>query len=188
MLVNTFFEKRVEQLFDVTERLARALSEAGIPYRIIGGLATYLHVEAADPGAGRLTRDVDAAVDRRDLEAIIAATRPYGFAFRHVAGVDMLLDTAEPNVKRAVHLVFIREKVRPEYVEPVPDFSAPTRLRENLLVASVADLVRMKLTSFRDKDRVHIRDLDGVGLITMEIEAALPDVLRERLAHIRATE
>ena len=61
-------------------------------------------------------------------------------------------------------------------------------LRENLLVASVADLVRMKLTSFRDKDRVHIRDLDGVGLITTEIEAALPDVLRERLARIRATE
>ena len=56
------------------------------------------------------------------------------------------------------------------------------------MVTSVADLVRMKLTSFREKDRVHIRDLDGVGLITTEIEAALPDVLRERLAHIRATE
>lgn len=45
----------------------------------------------------------------------------------------------------------------------------------------------MMLTSFRDQDRVHIRDLDGVGLVTPEIEASLSPVLRERLAHIRAT-
>jgi hypothetical protein len=46
----------------------------------------------------------------------------------------------------------------------------------------------MKLTSFRDKDRVHVRDLDSVGLITSEIEAGLPELLRERLAQVRATE
>ena len=45
----------------------------------------------------------------------------------------------------------------------------------------------MKLTSFRLKDQVHIQDLDGVGLITPEIEAGLSDVLRERLAKVRAT-
>jgi hypothetical protein len=46
----------------------------------------------------------------------------------------------------------------------------------------------MKLTSFRLKDKVHIQDLDGVGLITPEIESGLPPVLRERLAEVRATE
>ena len=46
----------------------------------------------------------------------------------------------------------------------------------------------MKLTSFRDKDRVHVRDMDGVGLITAEVEAGLSPALAERLKHIRATE
>jgi len=45
----------------------------------------------------------------------------------------------------------------------------------------------MKLTSFRLKDKVHIQDLDGVGLITAEIEASLPEALRERLKEVRAT-
>jgi len=56
------------------------------------------------------------------------------------------------------------------------------------LIAPVADLVKMKLTSFRDKDRVHVRDMDGVGLITPEIEAGLPEPLRQRLAEVRASE
>jgi hypothetical protein len=46
----------------------------------------------------------------------------------------------------------------------------------------------MKLTSFRLKDKTHIIDMDSVGLITPEIEAGLPDVLRERLVQVRAEE
>ena len=99
----------------------------------------------------------------------------------------MLLDAAQPNVRRAVHLIFAGEKVRPEDSETVPGFTPPARFRE-VLVAPVADLVRRKLTSFRDKDRVHVRELDGAGLITPEIEAGLPEGLRERLQVIRATE
>jgi hypothetical protein len=45
----------------------------------------------------------------------------------------------------------------------------------------------MKLTSFRLKDQVHIQDMDSVDLITREIETGLPDVLRQRLAQVRAT-
>jgi hypothetical protein len=56
------------------------------------------------------------------------------------------------------------------------------------LIAPVRDLVKMKLTSFRLKDRVHIQDMDGVGLITPEVERSLPDILRQRLADVRATE
>jgi hypothetical protein len=44
----------------------------------------------------------------------------------------------------------------------------------------------MKLTSFRLRDKVHIIDMDTVGLITPEIEAALPDALRLRLHQVRA--
>jgi hypothetical protein len=50
----------------------------------------------------------------------------------------------------------------------------------------VADLVRMKLTGFRLKDKVHIQDLDAAQLITAEIEASLPEALRARLEEVRA--
>jgi hypothetical protein len=46
----------------------------------------------------------------------------------------------------------------------------------------------MKLVSYRLKDRVHIQDMDAAGLVTPEIEAALPPELRRRLEEIRATE
>jgi hypothetical protein len=53
------------------------------------------------------------------------------------------------------------------------------------LLAPVADLVRMKLTSFRLKDKVHLQDMDSVGLITPKIEAGLPAELRDRLHQLR---
>ncbi len=188
MLVNTFFETKVERLRDVAERLAAALGSAGIPYRVIGGYAVFTYVDRVDPLKARLTADLDIIVDRADLERISKAAEPFGFRFRHVAGIDMLVDAAEPRARSAVHMIFVREKVRPEYVEPVPDFSEPTRTPEGVLLAPVGDILRMKLTSFRMKDRVHVQDMDSVGLITPEIEAALPEVLRARLAEVRATE
>jgi len=118
----------------------------------------------------------------------VNALRPFGFAYRHAAGVDMLVDAREPRARSAVHLVFVREKVRAEYVEPVPDFSPPVRTTEGVLLAPVADLVRRKLTSYRLKDRVHIQDLDAVGLITPAVETRLSDVLLARLREVRAAE
>jgi hypothetical protein len=188
MLVNTFFENKVDQLFEVAGRLAQALSQAGIEYRVVGGFAAYMHVNAVDPIAARLTRDIDVAVDRADLDRIIEAVRPSGFRYRHVAGVDMLVDAEAPKAHSAVHLLFVREKVRKDYAEAVPDFSPAVRYENRISVVSVADLVKMKLTSFRDKDRVHVRDLDGVGLITPEVEAVLSATLKSRLDEIRATE
>lgn len=187
MLVNARYEKHVEQLTELAGRFAAALNAAGLEYRIVGGFAVYVHVNAVDPLAARLTRDIDVAIRREDLDRIARAVKPFGLRLRHAAGVDMLVDASDPKARSAVHLIFAREKVRPEYVEPVPDFQ-PVPAVEGLLVAPVADLVRMKLVSFRLKDRVHIQDLDSVGLITPEIEASLPEILRSRLAEIRSTE
>jgi len=182
MLALTAYDTYVEKLFDTLKRFTVALSQAGIEYRVIGGMAVFLHVNERDTMAARLTNDIDVAVDRRDIGSIARAVEPFGFTYRHVAGVDMLVETAKPKARSAVHLIFVREKVRPEYLEPVPDFSPVTPTSDGVLIAPVADLVKMKLTSFRLKDRVHIQDMDGVGLITPEIEAGLPEPLRQRLA------
>ena len=53
MLANTIFEDAVEKLFDVTMRFAAALDAAGIPYRVVGGLAVFVHVDARDRSHGR---------------------------------------------------------------------------------------------------------------------------------------
>jgi hypothetical protein len=45
----------------------------------------------------------------------------------------------------------------------------------------------MKLLSNRDKDRTHVRDLIGVGLIDRSWLARLPAVLVERLQEILDT-
>jgi hypothetical protein len=182
------YDRHLQRLFETIDRLARALGRAGVEYRIVGGVAVFLHVHERDPLAARSTRDVDVAVNRRDLAAIIEAVRPAGFEYRHAAGVDMLIDAREPRARSAVHLVFVGEKVRPHYLEAVPAFSPPIRTEEGVLLIAVADLVQMKLTSFRLRDRVHLQDLDSVGLITAEVEAGLPQALRDRLRDLRTQE
>jgi hypothetical protein len=61
-------------------------------------------------------------------------------------------------------------------------------LGEDVPVIPVADLLRMKLSAFRDKDRVHVRGMDAAGLITAGVEEKLPGELRVRLQHLRETE
>ena len=187
MLTAAAYDIHVEQLLERMLRFHAVMEAAGIPYRIVGGLATFIHVYERQPIKARLTQDVDAGVARNDLQRIIQAAKRGGFVYRHVAGIDMLLDPGKPSSRSAIHLIFIGEKVRPEYLAEIPA-SDPVRTKEGIWVCPVADLVLMKLTSFRLKDKVHIQDLDGVGLITPEIEEALPDPLRERLQEVRTLE
>jgi hypothetical protein len=184
----------------------------------------FFQVSERDPDAARLTRDVDVALGRNDLQRIAKAAEDFGFRYQRSAGVisrvlmgnrsltvaarnerfrtatvrersaehhisiDMLVDAKEPKARSAVHLLFVRERVRPDYLEPVPGFSEPTVTAEGILLAPVSDLLRMKLTSFRLRDKTHVIDMDSVGLITPEIEAALPDSLRRRLQQVREEE
>ena len=175
LYVNTFFEKRVEQLFDLAGRVEAAFTAAGLEYRVIGGLAVYLYVEEAEPDAARLTRHIDIAVRRDDLDRIARAVEPFGMEYRHVAGVDVLVQAGAPSVRRAVRLI-------------LTDEIGACRTLQGVRLIPLADLISMKLTSFRSKDETHLKDLDEAGLITPEIEAGLSETLRARLAQVRARE
>jgi len=175
VVVNSFFEARLEQLIGLAELVEKAFSSAGLEYRVAGGLAAYLYVEDAEPDAGRLTKDIDITVRRADLEQIAKAVETFGLEYRHAAGLDMLVRREQVPARRAVHL----------YPEAAPELG-PYRRIKGLRLIPLADLVRMKLTSFRAKDEAHLKDLDEAGLITGEIEAALSPILRERLAQVRA--
>jgi hypothetical protein len=78
IFVNTFFEERVKNLFNLAERVEKAFSAARLEYRVVGGLAAYLYVEQVEPDAGRLTKDIDIVVRREDLEKIAKAAEAVG--------------------------------------------------------------------------------------------------------------
>jgi hypothetical protein len=99
----------------------------------------------------------------------------------------MLLPPGETQARNPVHLIFTGEKLRPNQATPNPPLR-PQRLSVHgvdVAVAPVADLVLMKLSNNWDIDRVHVRDLDSVGLVTPEAELALPPALYTRLQEIR---
>lgn len=92
----------------------------------------------------------------------------------------MFLDGPTARDRDAVHVVFALEKVRSTDVVAAPDV---TESEETALfrLVSLEALVRMKLTSFRDKDRTHLRDMIDVGLIDANWRSKLPRSLAERL-------
>lgn len=79
-----------------------------------------------------------------------------------------------------MQVLFAGEKVRPDYVLPAADFeeSEPAGL---LQVVALPALVRMKLTSFRDKDRMHLRDLIELELVDESLPRRFPSPLDFRL-------
>jgi hypothetical protein len=186
MIALQAYRNHVDQLFGRAARVHAAMTEAGLSYRVVGGLAVYLQITERYPGRARMTEDLDVAVRRADLERIAEAGARHGFKYRHVARIDMLVDADNPRAANAVHLIFVGEKVRHDDAVAVPEFSDPKVANGGILVASVGDLAVMKLTSFRLKDQLHIKDLDSVRLITPAIVAALPPLLRARLVQVRA--
>ena len=95
----------------------------------------------------------------------------------------MFLDGPEAKAREAVHVVFAGEKVRPEYALPAPDVDQSEPAPSFRLLGLDA-LVRMKLTSFRDKDRMHLRDLLDVGLIDDSWCERVRQELRPRLKQL----
>ena len=169
---------------DVTNRLhriVRALEQASVPYAFVGGQAVAIWVATMDPGAVRTTKDVDLLLRREDLPRARAAALTVDMDYFEVAGVGMFLDHDDPNPRRAVHLIWAGEKVRPEYTLPSPSIEQRQRLDSGEQVVSLTGLVRMKLLSNRDVDRVHLRDMIEVNLITRQMLADIPHELADRL-------
>ncbi len=175
--------RAVEKVRNRLLRAAKALEEAKVPYAVAGGNAVAAWVARIDESAVRNTQDVDIILRREDLEAATHALGQAGFVHRHVKGVDMFLDGPEAKARDAVHVVFAGEKVRPEYHLPVPDVVEAEEAREFRLL-KLEPLVKMKLTSFRLKDQVHLLDLAGVGLIDESWVTRVPPELKERLQEL----
>jgi hypothetical protein len=175
--------RAVEKIQERLERTATILENAGIPYAIIGGNAVRAWVAQADEAAVRTTRDVDILLRRSDWPAAVVAMESAGFIYRHVKSIDMFLDGPGSKTRDAVHVLFAGEKVRAEDPVPAPDVSE-TEIIQNQRILRLDALVRMKLTAFRDKDRMHLRDMIDVELIDETLCGRLPPELSSRLKEL----
>jgi len=156
--------RAVEKVRQRLQRAAAALEAGAVPYAVAGGNAVAAWVSRVDEAAVRNTRDVDILLRRHDLSAAVSAMSQAGFVHRHAAGVEMFLDGPSASARDAVHVVFAGEKVRPDYLVAAPDVTE-SEATDTFRLLSLEALVRMKLTSFRDRDRTHLRDLISVGLL-----------------------
>lgn len=190
MAIATYAEVSWQRMSNAVEnvrrrllRAAAALAQAGVPYAVAGGNAVAAWVSRVDEAAVRNTQDVDIVLRRADLPAARRALEQAGFVYRHAANIDMFLDGPEAKARDAVHIVFAAEKVRADHASTAPDVSESEET-EAFRLLSLDALVRMKLTSFRDKDRVHLRDLMDVGLVDASWLEHVPAALRSRLQEL----
>jgi len=182
-------EQGIEQVRRRLERAATALANAGVRYAVVGGNAVAAWVSRVDVAAVRNTRDVDILLRRADFDRARAAMEAAGFVHRRVTSLgksgsmDVFLDGPEAKVRDAVHVLWAGEKALPDAIEPTPELTR-TEPADGFELVPLEDLLWMKLTSFRDKDRVHLRDLASVGLVDASWVAKFPAALAQRLQAI----
>jgi len=161
------WERVIQAVEAVRQRALRAtaaLAAAKIPYAVIGGNAVAAWVARVDRAAVRNTQDVDILLRRSDFEAAKLALESEGFVYRKVLEVDCFLDNPDASPRDAVHVVFANEKVKPKDLEVTADVSEIEK-SDDYDILKLESLVRMKLTSFRRKDQVHLIDMINIGLI-----------------------
>lgn len=147
-------------------RIASILDNANIRYAVIGGNAVRAWVQTADPAAVRATRDVDIMIPAGKLAEVIMAAENDGMTYRHAKSVDMLLESPDGKARDAIRIL-------------QGDFEA-VRL-DGISVVALSDLIRMKLTLNRLKDRVHLLDMIETGLIDATWPARFEGELADRL-------
>ncbi len=177
------FERMFRAVELVQERLNRAckaLHDAQVPYAVIGGNAVAAWVATIDDGAVRNTRDVDLLLAEEDLPRATDALQSAGFVRDEVMGTVIFLDGADGKPSQGLHIFLADPKVRPDYASPAPRVDRTVEINQKRIVELEA-LVEMKLNSFRDKDRTHLRDMIQLGLIDAQWPARFPASLGQRL-------
>lgn len=178
----TFARMVVDQMQRTAERRDRAiaaLKAARIPHAVVGGNAVFLYISAVHAGSAMTTNDVDLLVRRSDLPAIVSAMGEAGFDHKHKAGIDFFVEPGSI-FRDGVRLLLAGEKVNKDYVAANPDVEESVRWEDGNSVIALPALVRMKLTSHRLKDQVHLREMIYLGLIGPELLPGLPPPLAER--------
>ena len=180
------WQRAIDAVRRVEERLLLAtsvLNRAEIPYAVVGGNAVGVWVARIDKGGVRNTPDVNILLRRPDLPAAIAVLEAAGFFHRQTPDDHLFLDGPDASPRAAVHVHMANELLREKDLIPSPDVSE-SEAGDLFQLLSLEALVRMKLTSYRLKDQVHLQDLLEVCLIDASWLGRFTPELAERLQRI----
>lgn len=186
MLPPVSIDRMVRAVEKVKLRLLRTsaiLRKADIPFAVVGGNAVAAWVSRVDEAAVRNTADVDILIRREDLDRVRVAMEADGFVFGSSMNVDFFLDGPDGKTRDAVHLLYASEKVDETYADLTPSLDRVDDAGEFPIV-ELEDLVRMKLTSFRRKDQVHLLDMIGIEIIDDSWPARFNSELGDRLQQL----
>jgi hypothetical protein len=175
-------ERAVEKVNERLRKTVKILEAAQVPYAVVGGHAVRAWVAQVDEAALRTTQDVDILVRPADLPAMISAMTAAGFHHRQTTGLDMFVEQPNASARDAVHVLLVGNVEKPGS-EPNPDIE-PWVQTNDLRAIALETLVRMKLNAYRDKDRVHLRDMISLGLIDQSWLERYPEHLRSRLEQL----
>jgi len=115
-----------------------------------------------------------------DLDQLKQVMAENGYHYRKAAGLDMFLEGKEDSVRYAIHIVLANRMVKQDDFEPNPDVE-PVEYGDGIRILPLERLVRMKLNSFRLKDRVHLLDMIEVGIVDDAWITKFPKPLSDRL-------
>lgn len=172
--------RSVERIEERLRKTVGILEKAKIPYAVVGGNAVRIWVAQVDEAAVRATQDVDILIRPADLTRMKEAMRAAGFSFRQTSGVDMFVEHENDSARNAVHVVLCGQLVRPDDYEANPDVE-PYEYGNEFRTLPLETLVRMKLNSYRLKDKVHLLDMLEIGLIDATWLNRFPSELGSRL-------
>lgn len=186
MLPPVSIDRMVNAVEKVKQRLLRTtavLQKADVPFAVIGDNAVAAWVSRVDEAAVRNTADVDILIRRADFDRVRVAMEADGFVFGQSMNVDFFLDGPDGKIRDAVHLLYASEKVKEQYASTTPSLDH-VDTQGQFPIVQLEDLVRMKLTSFRDKDRMHLRDMIGIEIIDDSWPARFSPELGTRLQQL----
>ena len=150
-----------------TGALLRALTEGGVDFVVIGGIAAVAH------GSLQITQDLDIAYagDDANLERLGAVLIDLGAS---LAGVtDDVPFVPDGRTLRHVRVLTLNTRHGPLDILAEPDGSGGySRLRANAIratvegsevrIAGLADLIAMKKAAGRPKDQIYIEELEAI--------------------------
>ena len=175
--------ERESEVFHSLERIAERLTELGVPYAVVGGMAMFLH------GYRRFTEDVDVLVTRDGLKVIHDQLEGRGY-LPPFAGSKNLRD-AENGVR--IEFIVAGEFPGDGKPKPVafPDPSATSKTVAGIRCLDLARLIELKLASGmtnpgRLKDLGDVQEMIGKLGLSLEFADQLDPYVRDRFLQLHA--
>ena len=148
-------------LVDELHAIASALTAAGVPYAVCGGIAVTAY------GAVRTTKDIDVLIAREHVGLVLDAVRPLGYAF---PALPMTFEAGTPRerhvqrvskVEGRDHLLLDLLIAEGVFADALADRTEVTLAAGPLSIVSRATLIRMKRLAGRAQDLADLEKLEA---------------------------